>query len=158
MRVARAFNTEIEFPVIITTVPPSAQPSIEQVLSHQIYSALANYLASRVSAELASDEAADEETETGMGRVALDGSAASNFPGRFAYKKKKTMNTFIHNLPLSSLRWKALYFQLSRINKVDGNFLYWQISLSLVCPLRNHVTLPLSHLSLSACKDGGYRE
>ena len=89
MRIARAFNTEIEFPVIITTVPPSAQPSIEQVLSHQIYSALANYLASRVSAELASDEAADEETETGMGRVALDGSAASNFPGRFAYKKKK---------------------------------------------------------------------
>ena len=89
MRVARAFNTEIEFPVIITTVPPSAQPSIEQVLSHQTYSALANYLASRVSAELASDEAADEETETGMGRVALDGSAASNFPGRFAYKKKK---------------------------------------------------------------------
>ena len=88
MRVARAFNTEIEFPVIITTVPPSAQPSIEQVLSHQIYSALANYLASRVSAELASDEAADEEIETGMGRVALDGSAASNFPGRFAYKKK----------------------------------------------------------------------
>lgn len=81
VRVARAFNTEIEFPVIITTVPPSAQPSIEQVLSHQIYSALANYLASRVSAELASDEAADEETETGMGRVALDGSAASNFPG-----------------------------------------------------------------------------
>lgn len=154
MRIARAFNTEIEFPVIITTVPPSAQPSIEQVLSHQIYSALANYLASRVSAELASDEAADEETETGMGRVALDGSAASNFPGRFAYKKK-----FIHNLPLSSLRWNALYFQLSRINKVDGNFLYWQISLSLVCPLRNHhVTLPLSHLSLSACKDGGYRE
>ena len=73
-------------------------------------------------------------------------------------KKKKTMNTFIHNLPLSSLRWKALYFQLSRINKVDGNFLYWQISLSLVCPLRNHVTLRLSHLSLSACKDGGYRE
>ena len=108
-------------------MPPSAQPSIEQVLSHQIYSALANYLASRVSAELASDEAADEEIETGMGRVALDGSAASNFPGRFAYKKK-TMNTFIHNLPLSSLRWKALYFQLSRINKVDGNFLYWQIS------------------------------
>ena len=108
-------------------MPPSAQPSIEQVLSHQIYSALANYLASRVSAELASDEAADEETETGMGRVALDGSAASNFPGRFAYKKE-TMNTFIHNLPLSSLRWKALYFQLSRINKVDGNFLYWQIS------------------------------
>ena len=140
MRVARAFNTEIEFPVIITTVPPSAQPSIEQVLSHQIYSALANYLASRVSAELASDEAADEETETGMGRVALDGSAASNFPGRFAYKKE-TMNTFIHNLPLSSSRWKALYFQLS------GNLLYWQISLSLVCPLRNHVILSPSHQS-----------
>ena len=157
MRVARAFNTEIEFPVIITTVPPSAQPSIEQVLSHQIYSALANYLASRVSAELASDEAADEETETGMGRVAPGGSAASNFPGRCAYKKE-AMNTFIHNLPLSSLRWKPLYFQLSRINKVDGNFLYWQISESLVCPLRNHVALPLSHQSLSACKDGGYRE
>lgn len=103
MRVARAFNTDIEFPVIITTVPPSAQPSIEQVLSHQIYSALANFLASRVSAELASNEAADEETEAGIGRVARDGSAASDFPGRFT-SKKETMNTFIHNLPLSSLR------------------------------------------------------
>lgn len=78
-----------------------------------------------------------------MGRVALDGSAASNFPGRFAYKKE-TMNTFIHNLPLSSLRWKALYFQLS------GNLLYWQISLSLVCPLRNHVILSPSHQSQTA--------
>ena len=31
-------------------------------------------------------------------------------------------------------------------------------TLSLVCLLGNHVTLLLSHQSLSACKDGGYRE
>ena len=31
-------------------------------------------------------------------------------------------------------------------------------NLSLVCALRNHVTLILSNQSLSAFKDGGYRE
>ena len=39
----------------------------------------------------------------------------------------------------------------------DRDFLYWK-NLSLVYPVRNHVTLLLSHQSLSACKDGGYRE
>ena len=63
MRVARAFNTDIDFPVIITTVPPCAHP----VLGQQIYRALANYLVSRVSAELANDDTAEEETEPGMG-------------------------------------------------------------------------------------------
>ena len=72
---AKAFNTDITFPVVITTVPPSAQPSIDPVLSHQIYRALANYLASRVAAELANDNAV-EETEAG-GQTVSDGSGAS---------------------------------------------------------------------------------
>ena len=33
MCVARAFNTDIDFPVITTTAPPCAQPSIDPVLS-----------------------------------------------------------------------------------------------------------------------------
>ena len=77
MRVAKAFNTDITFPVIITTVPPSAQPSIDPVLSQQIYRALANYLASRVAAELANDNA-EEETEAG-GQTVCDGSGASTY-------------------------------------------------------------------------------
>ena len=52
---------------------------------------------------------------------------------------------------------KVLHVLLFRINKLDRDFLHWQI-LSLVCPLRNHVIPLLSHQSLSACKDGGYRE
>ena len=36
----------------------------------------------------------------------------------------------------------------------DRDFFYWK-NLSLVSPLKNHVTLLLSHQSLSACKDGG---
>ena len=39
---------------------------------------------------------------------------------------------------------KAFHFLLSRINKLDRDFLYWQI-FSLVCPPRNHVTLLVSH-------------
>lgn len=74
VRVAKAFNTDITFPVVITTVPPSAQPSIDPVLSHQIYRALANYLASRIAAELANDKAV-EETEVG-GQTVSDGSGA----------------------------------------------------------------------------------
>ena len=70
---AKAFNTDITFPVVITTVPPSAQPSIDPVLSHHIYRALANYLASRVAAELANDNAV-EETE--RGQTVSDGSGA----------------------------------------------------------------------------------
>ncbi|KAL9979587.1 hypothetical protein ACROYT_G017268 [Oculina patagonica] len=72
VRVAKAFNTDIKFPVVITTVPPSSQPSIDPVLSQQIYRALANYLSSRVAAELASDNA-EEETEA-EGQTISDGS------------------------------------------------------------------------------------
>ena len=86
MRVARAFNTDIDFPVIITTVPPCAQPSIDPVLSQQIYRALANYLVSRVSAELANDDTAEEETEPGMGRVVSDRSGAQGNAGRFSLR------------------------------------------------------------------------
>ena len=39
---------------------------------------------------------------------------------------------------------------LSRINKLDRDFLYWK-NLSLVCPLRNHVTSLLSHQTLIYC-------
>lgn len=63
VRVAKAFNTDITFPVVITSEPPCPQPSIDPVLSQQIYRALANYLVSRASAELASNEAGEEETE-----------------------------------------------------------------------------------------------
>ena len=52
--------------------------------------------------------------------------------GRFCMKKV-TMITSTHYL-------------LSRMNKLDCDFLYRK-NLSLVCPLRNHVTLLLSHQS-----------
>ena len=71
--------------------------------------------------------------------------------------KDETMLTSTHILTLSSLRWKGLHFLLSRINKLNRDFFHWQL-FSLVCPLKNHVTLLLSHQSLSACKDGGHRE
>ena len=71
--------------------------------------------------------------------------------------KEVTMFTSTHNLPLSSLLSKVLYFLLSRVNELDRDFLHWQ-RLPFVCPLRNHVTLPFSHQSFSACKDGGCRE
>ena len=76
MRVARAFNTDIDFPVIITRVQPFAQPSIVPALSQQIYRALANYLVSRVSAELPIDDTTAEKTDPGMGRVVSDRSGA----------------------------------------------------------------------------------
>ena len=67
--------------------------------------------------------------------------------------KKVTMITSIHSLPLHFIVLKirkVLHFLLSRMNKVDHDFLNWQI-LSLVCPLRNHVIklLFLFHLSPS---------
>ena len=43
------------------------------------------------------------------------------------------------------------------INKLDHDFLHWQL-LSVVCPLRNHVTLLFSHQSFTTCKDVGYGE
>jgi len=81
VRVARAFNTDIDFPVVITTVPPSTQLSLDPVLSQQIYRALANYLVSRVSAELANNDTAEEETE--QDRVVSDGSGDPDRAGRF---------------------------------------------------------------------------
>ena len=81
VRVARAFNTDIDFPVVITTVPPSTQLSLDPVLSQQIYRALANYLVSRVSAELANNDTAEEETE--QDRVVSDGSRDPDRAGRF---------------------------------------------------------------------------
>lgn len=61
MRVKKAFNTDIIFPVVITTVPPNTEPSADPVLREQIFIALANYLASRAAAEL--DSNAQEATE-----------------------------------------------------------------------------------------------
>lgn len=61
VRVKKAFNTDIIFPVVITTVPPSTEPSANPVLREQIFIALANYLASRAAAEL--DSNAQEATE-----------------------------------------------------------------------------------------------
>ena len=67
------------------------------------------------------------------------------------------MITSTHTLLLSYLIEKFVHFLLSRINKLDRDFFYCK-NLTFVCPLRNHVTLLLSHESLSACEDGGYRE
>lgn len=50
VRVKKAFNTDIIFPVVITTVPPNTEPSADPVLREQIFIALANYLASRAAA------------------------------------------------------------------------------------------------------------
>ena len=61
-----------------------------------------------------------------------------------ATSKKVKMITSTHNLPLSSLIEKFVHFLLSRTNKLDRDFLYWK-NLSLVCPLRNHMTSLLSH-------------
>ena len=71
--------------------------------------------------------------------------------------QKVTMITSTHNLPLSSFIFisSVLHFLLSRINKLNRDFLNWQI-LSLIYLLRNHATLLLSHQFLKACKDGGY--
>ena len=73
VRVKKAFNTEIIFPIVITTVPPSAEPSVDPVLREHIYIALANYLASRAAAELDND--AQEATE-GERNTVWDGSPA----------------------------------------------------------------------------------
>lgn len=81
VRVARAFNTDIVFPVTITTTPPCVQSTLDPVLSQQIYRALANYLVSRVSAELANDETAQEGTEPGFSGVVSDGSGAQDSAG-----------------------------------------------------------------------------
>ncbi len=65
VRVAKAFDTKITFPVIITTVPPS---SIVADMGRRV----ANYLASREAAEPANVNA-EEEIEAGKQTVS-DGS------------------------------------------------------------------------------------
>ena len=81
---ARAFNTDIDLPIIITTVPPCAQPSIDPFLNKQIYKALSSYLVSRVSTELAKDDTTAEETEPGMGQVVNNRSGAQGNAGQFS--------------------------------------------------------------------------
>ena len=61
MRLKKAFNTDIIFPVVITAVPPNTEPTADPFLREQIFMAIANYLASRAAAELDSD--AQEATE-----------------------------------------------------------------------------------------------
>ena len=61
MRLKKAFNTDLIFPVVITKVPPNTEPSSDPFLREQIFIALANYLASRAASELYSH--AQEATE-----------------------------------------------------------------------------------------------
>ena len=65
------------------------------------------------------------------------------------------MKLMISVFKIRSSSFSFVYNEQTRSRSIDR--LYWQIS-SLVCPLRNHVTWLLSHQSLSACKDGGYRK
>ena len=54
------------------------------------------------------------------------------------------------NSKIQNSTYSTLYITINspshfkRINNFNGNFLHWQI-LSLVCPLKNHVTLLSSH-------------
>ena len=59
-------------------------PTIDPVLSQQIYRALSNYLVSRVFAELANNDTTAEETVSGMGRVVSDRSGAQDSAGQFS--------------------------------------------------------------------------
>lgn len=79
MRVKKAFNTDLIFPVVITTVPPNTEPSADPFLREQIFIALANYLASRAAAELDSD--AQEATERERNTV-WDGLSAPEASGK----------------------------------------------------------------------------
>ena len=71
------------------------------------------------------------------------------------YQNNTTVPFIIYHYLLLSL--KVLHFLLSRINKIDRDFLDWQLLLPL-CPLRNYMILLLSDQSISTCKDDGYRE
>ena len=71
--------------------------------------------------------------------------------------KNDTTIVITRILPLPSLTWQVLHVLFLRINKRGRDYLYWQL-LWVVCPLRNHVTLCLSHHALRVCKDGRYRE
>ena len=52
------------------------------------------------------------------------------------YLKKSTMITSSYYLLLSPLRWKALYFRLSRINILDLNVLHLQIVFTCLPPVK----------------------
>ena len=54
-----------------------------------------------------------------------------------------SMISSTHNLPPSSFL-QVFHFLMYRINKINRDFLHWQI-FSLVRPRRNHATLFLSH-------------
>ena len=62
--------------------------------------------------------------------------------------KEVTMVLFTNNLPLSPLRWKVLYFLVSRINKLDHDLLQRQ-TFFICLPPGNHVTMLLSYRSSS---------
>ena len=75
MRVKKAFNTDIIFPVVITTVPLTPSPPLRE----QNFIALANYLASRAAAEL--DSQPQEATE-GERNTVWDGPSAPEATGK----------------------------------------------------------------------------
>ena len=79
MRVNKAFNTDIIFPVVITTVPPNTEPHADQFLREQIFIAISNYLASRSAAEVDSD--AQEATE-GERNTVWDGQSGPEATGK----------------------------------------------------------------------------
>ena len=64
---------------MITTVPPNTEPSADPFLREQIFTAIANYLASRAAAELDSD--AQEATE-GERNTVWDGPSTPEATGR----------------------------------------------------------------------------
>lgn len=76
VRVAKAFNSDITFPVVMTSEPPCVRPSIDPVLSQHIYRALADYLVARASADLANNETGEEETEAEIGEDASNHTGA----------------------------------------------------------------------------------
>ena len=78
MRVKKAFNTDIIFPVVITT-PPNTEPSADPFLREQIFIAIANYLASRAAAELDSDV---QEATEGERNTAWYGASAPEATGK----------------------------------------------------------------------------
>ena len=60
-----------------------------------------------------------------------------------AASKEVTMITSSHDLPLSSLLWNFLYFLLSRVNKLDRDFLHWQLASFLPFYSKLYFTNPL---------------
>ena len=67
------------------------------------------------------------------------------------------MSQTCRNLNCTFCMTMKLSSRFERLKKLDRDFLHWQI-LFIVFPLRNDVTLLISHRSEGACKDGRYRE